>query len=99
VLVKENAQGVRTTLDGGFEAARLAVLEKLLALGRRGSVAVVRWIGEGYYVSVGNWQIRETIRRISLKRLDEEYIRYVEKVGTDPLALLGKSAKSLTEFF
>jgi hypothetical protein len=99
VLVKEDARGVRTTLDGGFEAARLAVLEKLLALGRQGSVAVVRWIGERYYVSVGNWQIRETIRRISLKRLDEEYIRYVEKVGTDPLALLGKSAKSLTEFF
>jgi hypothetical protein len=99
VLVKENVQGVRSTLDGGFEAARLAVLEKLLALGRRGSVAVVRWIGEGYYVSVGNWQIRETIRRISLKRLDEEYRRYVEKVGMDPLALLGKSAKSLTEFF
>jgi hypothetical protein len=99
VLVKEDVRGVRTTLDGGFEAARLAVLEKLLALGRMGSVAVVRWIGEGYYVSVGNWQIRETIRRISLKRLDEEYIRYVEKVGMDPLALLGKSAKSLTEFF
>ena len=62
-------------------------------------MAVVRWIGEGYYLSVGNWQIRKTIRRISLKKLGEEYIRYVEKVGTDPLALLGKSAKSLTEFF
>jgi hypothetical protein len=62
-------------------------------------VAVVRWIGEGYYVSVGNWQIRETVRRIGLKELDEEYTRYVDRVGRDPLGLLGKSAKSLTEFF
>ncbi|ABO07752.1 Nre family DNA repair protein [Pyrobaculum calidifontis] len=97
VLVKEDPRGVRSTMDGGFEAARVAVLEKLYAMRRRGSVGIVRWIGEGYYVSVGNWQIRETVRRIQLRPLDEEYKAYVERVGADPLKLLGTS-KPLTDF-
>jgi hypothetical protein len=84
-------------VDGGFEAARVAVLETLAALGRRGTVSIVRWIGEDYYVSVGNWQIRETLRRIRLKPLDEEYGRYVALVGRDPLALI-KRSRRLDEF-
>jgi len=97
VLVKEDPRGVRSTMDGGFEAARVAVLEKLYAMRKRGSVGIVRRIGEGYYVSVGNWQIRETVRRIQLRPLDEEYKAYVERVGADPLKLLGTS-KPLTDF-
>jgi hypothetical protein len=99
ILVREDVRGVRSTMDGGFEAARVAVLEKLASMGRRGTVGIVRWIGEGYYVSVGNWQIRETLRRVALRPLDEGYRLYVERVGADPLRLLGRSAKPLTEFF
>jgi hypothetical protein len=84
-------------MDGGYEAARLAVLERLAAMGRRGTVAVVRRIGEGYYVSVGNWQIRETLRRLELRPMDEEYRRYVELVGRDPLSLV-KTSRRIDEF-
>ncbi|MEM1597904.1 MAG: hypothetical protein QXP31_03385 [Pyrobaculum sp.] len=97
VLVKEDVRGRRSTMDGGFEAARVAVLEMLNFLKRRGSVAIVRRIGEGYYLSVGNWQIRETVRRIRLRPLDEDYLKYVEAVGADPLRLLG-GYKSLLDF-
>ena len=98
ILVREDVRGVRSTMDGGFEAARVAVLEKLTTVGRRGSVGIVRRIGEGYYASVGNWQIRETLRRVELRPIDEEYGLYVKRVGADPLRLLGRSAKPLTEF-
>lgn len=81
-------------MDGGFEAARLAILESLACLG--GSVAVVRQIGEDYYLSVGNWQIRETVRRIRLLPLDEDYFKYVEALGAAP-GLLG-GYKSLLDF-
>ncbi|MCU7788765.1 hypothetical protein ODS41_12660 [Pyrobaculum sp. 3827-6] len=97
IEVVEDPRGRRSTVDGGFEAARVAVLETLAALGRRGTVSIVRWIGEGYYVSVGNWQIRETLRRVRLKPLDEEYGRYVALVGRDPLALI-KRSRRLDEF-
>ena len=99
ILVREDVRGVRSTMDGGFEAARVAVLEKLASMGRRGSVGIVRLIGERYFVSVGNWQIRETLRRVALRPIDEGYRLYVERVGADPLRLLGRSAKPLTEFF
>jgi len=67
VVVRESPSGKRSTLDGGFEAARLAILEKLLSMGRQASVYILRVIEPTYYVSVGNWQIRESIRRIQLK--------------------------------
>lgn len=97
IEVAEDPRGVRSTMDGGYEAARLAMLEKLASMGRRGTVAVVRWIGERYYVSVGNWQIRETIRRLQLRPLDENYNTYTALVGKDPLTLI-KTAKRLDEF-
>jgi hypothetical protein len=37
--------------------------------------------------------------RVALRPLDEGYRLYVERVGADPLRLLGRSAKPLTEFF
>lgn len=98
IRVDEDVFGRRSTMDGGYEAARLAVLEKLATMGRRGTVAVVRRIGEGYYVSVGNWQIRETIRRIQLRPLDEEYVKFVRLVGRDPLSLVRRSVR-LDNFF
>lgn len=97
IEVAEDPRGRRSAMDGGYEAARLAVLERLAAMGRRGTVAVVRRIGEGYYVSVGNWQIRETLRRLELRPMDEDYRRYVELVGRDPLSLV-KTSRRIDEF-
>lgn len=96
IEVVEDPRGKRSTMDGGYEAARLAVLEKLASMGRSGMVSIVRWIGERYYVSVGNWQIRETIRRIELRPIDEEYRKYVALVGRDPLSI--KTPRRLDEF-
>ncbi|MEL9990435.1 MAG: hypothetical protein QXP98_01205 [Thermoproteus sp.] len=98
IEVVEDPRGRRSTMDGGYEAARLAVLEKLVALNRRGTVSIVRRIGERYYVSVGNWQIRETLRRMQLRPLDEEYRRYVEPVGRDPSSLI-RAPRRLDEYF
>ncbi len=42
-------------MDGGYHAARLAVLEHLYKRGMRASIIVVREITPRYYASVGNW--------------------------------------------
>lgn len=97
VEVREDARGARSAMDGGYEAARLAMLEKMLAMGRKGTVVLIRRIGPGYYVSVGNWQIRESIRRMELKPLDEGLGKYAALVGGDPTAYLPREAK-LDEF-
>jgi hypothetical protein len=52
-----------TEMDGGFMAARLAVLEQLARMRRSARVLVVREITREYYAPVGNWHIRETVRR------------------------------------
>ncbi|MGC9118027.1 MAG: Nre family DNA repair protein [Thermoproteus sp.] len=97
IEVVEDPRGRRSTMDGGYEAARLAVLEKLASMGRKGTVSIVRRIGERYYVSVGNWQIRETLRRLQLRPLDEDYRKYVQLVERDPLSLI-RTPKRLDEF-
>jgi hypothetical protein len=61
--VEENALGEATAVDGGFSAARLAVLEALAREGRRADVVIVREITPEYYAPLGNWHIRETVRR------------------------------------
>ncbi|MEN2999647.1 MAG: Nre family DNA repair protein [Acidilobaceae archaeon] len=61
--VEENSLGEATASDGGFSAARLAILEFMLRRGRRWDVAILREITPGYYAPVGSWHIRETVRR------------------------------------
>jgi len=61
--VEENALGEATAVDGGFSAARLAVLEALAREGRRADVVIVREITPEYYAPLGNWHVRETVRR------------------------------------
>jgi hypothetical protein len=95
--VVEAPRGRRSTVDGGYEAARLAVLEKLASLGRKGTVSIVRRIDERYYVSVGSWQIRETLHRLQLRPLDEDYRKYVWLVERDPLSLI-RTPKRLDEY-
>ncbi len=73
--VYENIAGRVNEMDGGFMAARLAVLEHLASIRRSARVLIIREIGPEYYAPVGNWHIRETVRR-ALKNL-----RKVESVN------------------
>lgn len=65
--VEENTRGEATAMDGGFSAARLAVLEVLSRVDRIGDTIIIREITPGYYAPVGNWHIRETVRRALAK--------------------------------
>jgi len=65
--VEENTRGEATAMDGGFSAARLAVLEVLSRVDRIGDTIIIREITPGYYAPVGNWHIRETVRRALTK--------------------------------
>jgi hypothetical protein len=96
--VEENALGETTAVDGGFSAARLAVLEALAEEGRRGDVIIVREVTPAYYAPVGNWHIRETVRRaVKLKPIAVNPTRrelleiLVEHVNYNPQSLLSKS--------
>ncbi len=50
-------------MDGGHYAMRLPILEHLVRIRRQATCVAVREIGPGYYAPVGNWQIREAVRR------------------------------------
>ena len=62
-VVRENATGRLSEMDGGFMAARLAVLEWMVRSRVRGSVVILREITHEYYAPVGNWHIRESVRK------------------------------------
>jgi hypothetical protein len=47
---------------GAFYAAKLAVLEYLIKIKRQASILIVREVRPEYYVPVGVWKIRETVR-------------------------------------
>ncbi len=64
IVNREDVRGRRRSMDGGYEAARLAVLEGLAGLGRQATAIIVRRIRPEYYVGVGNWHVRETVRRL-----------------------------------
>lgn len=55
-------KGYATETVGGYYASRLAVLEKLAALKRQGSILVLRFITDEYWMSVGVWVVREATR-------------------------------------
>lgn len=59
----EDPRGKSSASDGGFSAARLPVLEHLDSRRVRGDVVIIREILPSYYAPVGNWHIRETVRR------------------------------------
>jgi len=62
--IVEDLKGDVETMDGGFEAARMGILEALYRRRRKGRVIIVREILPDYYVGIGNWHIREDMRRI-----------------------------------
>ena len=61
--VEEDALGRKTEEDGGFSAAKEAVLRRLVLRGRRADVVIIREILPSYYAPVGNWHIRETVAK------------------------------------
>ncbi len=49
---------------GGYYAIRLGIAEKLYEMGKQASVIVLREILPEYYMSVGVWMLRESIREL-----------------------------------
>lgn len=96
--VEENPLGEVSSLDGGFSAARLAVLERLAEEGRRADVIIIREITPAYYAPLGNWHIRETVRRAVRKQPEivnptlGELIELLEaRINYDAYDLIAKS--------
>jgi hypothetical protein len=112
--VYESPLGYQSSSDGGFSAARLAVLESLARRGERADVVIVREILPSYYAPVGNWHIRETVRRalnsrpLAVNPTRKELVElFAEKAGSsleyvrDNSLLIGfrYRAVKLSEFF
>lgn len=106
---RDNALGKTLSMDGGFDAARFAVIEHLWRRGRKASAVIVREIFPDYYASVGNWHIRETVRAAmsgaptKFSSLNEalEYVRtLIEEVTYSSLRklLIRSKYKSLDSF-
>ncbi|HID91448.1 TPA: hypothetical protein EYP44_05770, partial [Candidatus Bathyarchaeota archaeon] len=51
-----------SAMDGGYYAARLAVVEHLSRMRRQAMALVVREVYPSYYAPVGVWQVRENVR-------------------------------------
>ncbi|MGC9209766.1 MAG: Nre family DNA repair protein [Acidilobus sp.] len=111
-VVREDPLGRASAMDGGFSAARLAVLEALESLRRKADVLIIREILPSYYAPVGNWHIRESVRsamskrpqlvedRASLVSLIKGWIRADPSYVVDNSLLLGvvRRQTKLTEF-
>ncbi|MEM0046684.1 MAG: hypothetical protein QW039_05205 [Fervidicoccaceae archaeon] len=61
-IVREGVKGKPRPPDGGFSAARLAVLEHLFNERRNAKFIILREVMPQYSVPLGNWHIRETVR-------------------------------------
>ncbi len=48
---------------GGYYAARLPVIEHLLSKKKQGSTLVLRFVTDEYWVPLGVWVVRQTVRR------------------------------------
>jgi hypothetical protein len=60
---------------GGYYANRLAVLEKLKAMKRSGTILSIRFITDKYYQPLGVWVVREASR----KSLTERELKFADK--------------------
>ncbi|MEB3780450.1 MAG: Nre family DNA repair protein [Desulfurococcales archaeon] len=61
--IYEDPLGRANGMDGGFSAARISVLEHLARSRVKGDVVIIREILPSYYAPVGNWHIRESVKR------------------------------------
>ncbi len=95
--VAEDDRGRATVVDGGFSAARTAVLEALARRGRRADVVIIREITPAYYAPVGNWHIRETVRMamerdpLRMNSLEEAVAYALSLLEADPRKVAAKS--------
>ena len=71
-VLTEDVRGRYEYMDGGYMAARLSVLEYLSNINRQATVFIYREIKPTYYAPVGNWHIRETVKRM-LRREPRKY--------------------------
>lgn len=60
--------GYASNVTGAYYAARLAVLEHLVRIGRQATAIVVREITDEYWAPLGVWLIRETMRHAMQER-------------------------------
>ncbi|QIW24161.1 hypothetical protein EWF20_08405 [Sulfolobus sp. S-194] len=88
-------------LDGGYMAARMSVIEKLYEIRRQAGIIIIREITSEYFAPVGNWHIRETVKRafnnssVKFNKL-EDAIKYVNSRLRAKINLFEiKSIKSL----
>ncbi len=94
-VVRETATGRISEMDGGYMAARLAVLEHLAHIRRQAAVLIVREVTRDYYAPVGSWLIRETVRKtLASKPVKLESIEQV----IEELKRLHPSAEKLTAY-
>ncbi|MEM4075047.1 MAG: Nre family DNA repair protein [Metallosphaera sp.] len=61
--LREDYWGKYDTLDGGYMAARTSVLEYLDSISKSAGVIIIREITKDYFAPLGNWHIRETVKR------------------------------------
>ena len=48
---------------GGYYAARLPILDKMLNMGKKARVICFREISDEYYIPVGVWEVRENVKK------------------------------------
>ena len=94
--IREYASLKQSVMDGGYMAARLAVAEHLYRRGRQARVLIVREITRDYYAPVGNWHIRETMRRI-LSSKPETYSSLEEALAAAVSKLRSNTARDEVE--
>ena len=101
IMNTENWRGEAEYMDGGYQAARIAVLEYLEKIRRKASILVVREITPKYYAPVGNWHIRESIRRafttkpIEISGLEEAYAYLSKDLGNEIMSEILNSQREL----
>ena len=94
--IKEHTSLKQSVMDGGYIAARLAVAEHLHRRGRQARVLIIREITRDYYAPVGNWHIRETMRRTLASR-PETYSSLEEALAAAASKLRSATARREAE--
>jgi len=88
VYNRERVSGSVDYLDGGFEAAKIGVLEFLSSLKRQAQVYILREVLPSYTIPVGNWHIRESVRQalqrgaIARNVTKSEVVEIIREVST-----------------
>jgi hypothetical protein len=96
VELEEDFWGEMEYMDGGYIAAKQGILELLRGMKRQAGVVIIREITNEYFASVGNWHIRETVRRAGKLTEAEDLGRALDVVQQRLKALVDlKKLKSL----